>query len=320
VREFGFELRLCAHLERDGDVVARQLGASVGGHHRVMDVVRVEPGPEFDSRVALSAETIPPAAVEAGVGTTWTPVTDAFEGPPARARALAERAVEVGFLERDRREGRDVMRQATRYPEWFSRLVGIENKPDIADDSLPPQLRRDIALGLFDAVVVATESHVTRAHLNRLPEQVGVWRLDFDRPNPVEVVREPTPLSPAEPGLQVLDERPGRTEVRPVRAEQKARQRRRIAERAYGKGWRAPFPACERVEPREAGDATLPYCPWKGRLVDAGADCGPDCGGHEPAEPPGIDLAAERAEQTPWEPDPEGRARRQVGLDEWARD
>ncbi|MFB6218796.1 MAG: DUF5787 family protein [Halobacteriaceae archaeon] len=320
MREFGFELRLCAHLEAAGGVVARQLGASVGGHHRVMDVVRVLPGPEFDERVALSPDTVPPAAIEAEVGLTWTPVTAAFEGPPARARALAERAVEAGFLERERRDGRDVVRQAARYPDWFSRLVGVENKPDIDDDTLPPQLRRDVALGLFDAVVVATESYVTRAHLNRLPDPVGVWRVDFDRADPVEVVREPASLPSGEPGLQVVAEHAGRTEVEPVGADEKARQRRRVAERAYGKGWRPAFPACARAEPREARGASLPYCPWKGRLVDAGADCGPDCGGHDPAEPPDVDSAAERAANTPWEPDPDGRARRQAGLGEWARE
>ncbi|MFC6764247.1 DUF5787 family protein, partial [Natrinema soli] len=53
--EFAFELELCAHLEsrREG-IVARQLGGSVadpGG--RILDVLCVEPGSEFDDRVAL---------------------------------------------------------------------------------------------------------------------------------------------------------------------------------------------------------------------------------------------------------------------------
>lgn len=314
MREFGFEMRLCAHLEGEG-VVARQLGASVGGPHRIVDVVRVEPGPEFDERVALSAETVPPAAIEADAGLTWTPVTAAFDGPPERARGLAERAVEAGFFERDRRDGTDVIRKAVRYPDWFDRLVGVENKPDLSDPSLGPQLRRDVALGLLDAVVVATESYVTGAHLNRIPEEVGVWRVDFDREDPVEVVREPEPLAVEAPGVQVRAEHPGRTDIRPVTAEEKARQRRRVAERAYGRGWRVPFPACARVEARTEGTAALPYCPWKGRLVDPGSDCGPDCGGHDPADPPDVDLDAERERHTPWVADPGGLDRRQAGLD-----
>jgi hypothetical protein len=316
VREFGFELRLCAHLEgeRDG-VLARQLGASVDGARRVVDVIAVEPGPAFAERVAISGETIPVAAIEAEVGLTWTPVTAAFEGAPERARRLAERAVEAGFLEAGRRDGRDVVRQAARYPDWFGRLIGVENKPDLADPTLPPQLRHDVALGLLDAVVVATESHVTGAHLNRLPEEVGVWQVSFDRPDPVEVVREPESLSVDEPGVQIVAEHPGRIDVRTASATAKARQRRRVAERAYGKGWRVAPPACERVSPRMEGEATLPYCPWKGRLVDPGGDCGPDCDGHDPADPPAVDLDAERERATPWVADPEGRRRRQAGLD-----
>jgi len=314
VREFGFELRLCARLEGEG-ILARQLGTGVDG--RVMDVVRVEPGPEFDRRAALSAATIPPVAVEADVGLTWTPVVDAIDAAPARARAVADRAVEVGFFERDRRNGREVVRQAARYPDWFSWIVGIENKPDITDDRLIEQPQRDIALGLFDAVVVATSSHVTGAHLNRLPDAVGVWVVDFDRTDPVEVVREPEPLSPDEPGFEVVAERPGRTDIRPVGTERISRQRRRVAERAYGKGWRVPLPGCARVETDPGADATLPYCPWKGRLVDPGTDCGADCEGHDPADPPEVDLAAERAAATPWRADPDGRARRQADLKEF---
>jgi hypothetical protein len=318
VREFGFEMRLCAHIEGEG-ILARQLGAGVGGPNRVMDVVRVEPGPEFDERVALSPSTIPPAAVEADVGLTWRPLTDAFDAPAEHARAVAERAADAGFLELDRRGGRDVVRQVARYPDWAGRLVGIENKPDIAESTLPPQLRRDVALGLFDAVVVATATHVTRAHLNRLPEAVGVWRFHPEAGR-VEVVREAARLDPASPGFQILDERPGRTEVRPVTVAEKDRQRRRIAERAYGKGWRASFPACARVECHAEAGATLPHCPWKGRLVDPGADCGPDCGGHDPADPPAVDGDTERERATPWVADPAGRARRQAGLDAFRDD
>lgn len=322
MREFAFELRLCAHLEAAAErrktekIVARQLGTSVHAANRVMDVVVVEAGPDFEERVRLSPDTIPDAAIEsaAGVG-RWTPVTDAFDGPPERARRLAERAVEARFFERERRGGRDVVRQAARYPAgWFGRLVGVENKPDLGDPGdLREQLRKDASLGLLDAVVVATESYVTGAHRNRIPDPVGVWRVNFDAPDPVEVVREPTPLAPDEPGVEVVERRSDRTDVRVVSPAAKARARRRVAERAYGKGWRTHgFPGCAEAAVEDAG---LPFCAWKARLVDAERECGPDCPGFDPADPPDADLDAEREHRTPWVANPDGGAREQAGLD-----
>jgi hypothetical protein len=74
------------------------------------------------------------------------------------------------------------------------------------------------------------------------------------------------------------------------------------------------MPPCARVDPDEDG---LPYCPWKDRLVRPATDCGPDCGGHEPADPPDDDGEQLRGARPPWEPDPEGRTRRQSGLDRY---
>ncbi|MFC7167419.1 DUF5787 family protein [Halospeciosus flavus] len=324
MREFAFELRLCAHLEAASDsVVARQLGTAVhdpGG--RIVDVVHVKPGPAFDARTDLTPDEIPVAVLEADVGVgRWRRVTDAFDGPAERARRLADAGVEAGFLERTRRGGHDVVRQATRYPEgWFDSLVGIENKPDLGEPgALEAQLRHDVSLGVLDEVVLATESYVTGAHLNRIPEEVGVWSVDFDREDPVEVVREATPLDAAGPGVEVLDSHPLRTDVRVASAESKARQRRRVAERAYGKGWRTyDLPACERAETdSESGTDGLPHCAWKGRLVDAAAECGPDCPGYAESDAPDVDLDAERARRTAWNPDPGGAARRQAGLDDF---
>ncbi|MFB6106673.1 MAG: DUF5787 family protein [Halobacteriaceae archaeon] len=321
MREFAFEVRLCAHLEEAYPVVARQLGASVGagGARRVMDLVLVEAGPEFDDRVRLSASTIPPAAVESDVGVgRWRRVTDALDGPPERCRRVAERAADVGFFELARRGGHAVARRAASYPDWVGRLVGVENKPDLADPGdLYTQLRKDVSLGLFDAVVLATESHVTRAHLNRLPAEVGVWRVAFDDEDPVTVVREPAPLDAAGPGLQVVERHPGRTDVRPVSPGRKAAKRRAVAERAYGKGWRTyALPACENA--RRAGAAgtdSLPGCAHYDRVVDPASECGPDCPGFAAGDPPAVDADAERAARTPWDPDPPGAARRQAGLD-----
>jgi hypothetical protein len=322
MREFAFELTLCAHVEAGFEgIVGRQLGASVRGS-RIVDVACVEPGPAFDARRALTPATIPDRAIESRVGAgTARYWKDAFDCPPERARAVTERAVEVGFFERERRGGREYVRQTARYPgEWFGPITGIENKPDLGrPGELETQLRTDASLGLFDRVVLATTSHVTGAHLNRIPEAVGIWRFD---PGSGEraVLREPTPLAPTEPGVELLDRAPGRTDVRVASAAEKARARRRLAERAYGKGWRTyDMPACAEAEPAEMDGARgLPCCRWKGRLVDAASECGPECAGHDPAMAPEIDTNAERERRTPWRRDPDGRQRRQAGLEHFS--
>ena len=316
MREFPFELALCAHLEAtESWVVGRQIGGGVRAPAgRVLDVVCVEPGPEMDARVALTPETVPDAAIESGVGVGRArDPREAFDCHPERAQAVAERAVEVGFFERAVGGG---VRRVARYPDWFGKITGVENKPDLdSPGDLLTQLRKDVSLALVDEVILATESYVTGAHLNRIPEEVGVWRFDPETGDR-EVVREPEPLPAAESGVELREERPLRTDVEIVSAEEKARQRRRIAERAYGKGWRTyDFPECAEVEPatREGSDG-LPYCAWKDRVIDP-ANCGPACPGHDPADPPPVDLADARDGRTPWVAEPEGKARRQSGLD-----
>ncbi|QLH76347.1 hypothetical protein HZS55_03080 [Halosimplex rubrum] len=333
MQEFAFELALCAHLEGPERVVGRQLGAAVHGR-RVADVCLVEPGPEFEGRAAITPETIPPLAIESAVGPgTARSVTDAFDCHPDRARAVAQRAVELGFFERERAGASTAVRATVRYPDdWFDSLVGIENKPDLnRPGDLRDQLRIDASLGVFDEVILATETYVTGAHLNRLPDAVGVWRFDPET-GEREVVREPESLETDGPGIELLDREPGRAEVRPVTAAEKRRQRRRIAERAYGKGWRTyELPDCERcapgdAEPAEVADAGLPWCAWGEELVRPVADCGPACPGYEPVDgdgehgdagddPPTGDRDAIRARRSAWEPDPAGVDRRQAGLD-----
>ncbi|WP_433626323.1 DUF5787 family protein [Halomicrococcus sp. NG-SE-24] len=315
MREYPFELALCAHLEATTDrVVARQIGAGVHAPgNRVLDVVCVEPGPEFEERAALTSETIPPLAVEseAGVGRA-RPWRDAVGASADHARRVVDRAVEVGFFERERQRGREYVRQVARYPDWVGRLVGVENKPDLGDPGdLETQLRKDVSLALVDEIVLATESYVTRAHCNRLPDEVGIWRFDPET-GEREVVREAEPLATDEAGVELLDVHPGRTDVRVAGADAKARRRRRMAERAYGKGWRPDaLPACAEAAARDGG---LPHCRWKGTVVDP-RECGPACPGHDPADPPEFDADAERDDRSPWVADPEGRARRQAGLD-----
>jgi hypothetical protein len=317
VREFAFELAMCAAVEAESDgLLARQLGT----HTRVVDAVEVRPGPEFDERVAITAESIPALAVESRVGVGrarhWT---DAVDASPEHARQVVDRAVEVGFFERKRRNGREYVRQTARYPDWFDGLRAYENKPDLGrPGDLELQLRKDVSLALFDEVILVTESYVTGAHLNRIPPAVGVRRFDAETGD-VEVIREATTLPTDDPGVAVLEEHAARTDVEPVDAAEKGRLRRRVAERAYGKGWRpAEMPACASAE---AGgtpfgpDDELPFCAWKGRFVDPGRECGVDCEGHEPADPPEADPEAARDANSPWNPDPAGTRRRQAGLD-----
>ena len=358
--EFAFELELCAALEaRSDDIVARQLGASVASPGaRIVDVAVIEPGPAFEARTQLTPATIPDVAIAADVGPgRWRRVRDAFDCHPERARAAVDRAVEIGFFERERRDGSEYVRQVARYPDWFDRIVGIENKPDLGTPGdLARQLRIDASLGLFDVAILATESHVTGAHRNRIPDEIGLWRVHRDADVEIEVLREPVPLAVDEYGIEPVEYTPGRTDVVPVSPERKARARRRIAERAYGKGWRTfGFPACANGSPggrtpgsrtsggrtsggrtlgsHDVGDGTpadpstdsetparsekptLPYCSWKGRVVDAAVECGPACDGYEQSDPPAVDLDRERDARTPWVADPSGAARRQSGLD-----
>jgi hypothetical protein len=324
VREFHFELALCAHLERERpeSVVARQLGGGVESR-RILDSVVVEPGDGFDRRRAITPERIPAPAIESDVGPGrsryWKP---AFDIHPERAEAVVERAVELGFFERERRNGRTYVRQTTRYPDWVDRVVGVENKPDLdRPGDLRRQLRVDVSLGLLDEVWLATESYVTGAHLNRIPDAVGVWRFDPET-GERETVREATVLDPDAAGVEVLEERPGRTDVAVVSPGAKARMRRRLAERAYGKGWRTyAMPACENAAAGDcAGTSGLPYCAYKGRFVDAASECGPDCGGYRPADAPETDPERERARRTPWDPDPDGLAREQARLGQFGEE
>jgi hypothetical protein len=319
VREYAFELALCAALEAETDwVVARQLGGSVadpGG--RVVDVVGVVPGPAFDDRAAITAETVPPLAVESdvGVGTAVRPAR-AFDCAPEVARRVADEAVAVGFFEADRRGGHRCVRRAVRYPdEWFSGLVAVENKPDLGSPGdLARQLRTDASLALFDRVVLATETYVTRAHLNRIPEAVGVWRFD-PADGTRSVVRDPAPLPTDATGVEPVDARPLRTDVAFVTAAEKRRVRRRIAERAYGKGWRPEPPGCVHATATPDG---RPRCTAFDRVVDPATDCGADCPAFEAADPPAVDRRALRAARTPWVAAPDGVARRQSGLDRFS--
>lgn len=319
--EFGFELALCSHLEATTDsVVARQLGGTVvAPGSRIVDVVLIEQGPEFDARTRITDQRIPTLAIESDVGVGsavyWK---DAFDCHPERAREVTDWALSVGFFERERggrgrHGGREYVRRTARYPDWFSTLTAIENKPDLGTPGdLERQLRTDVSLALFDEVILATESYVTRAHLNRIPEQVGVWRFDPET-GEQEVIRDPTVLPVDATGVELLDQQPLRTDVAFVDAAEKARVRRRVAEKAYGKGWRSyDLPACAHARATVDG---RPYCEYFQCVVDPGSRCGTTCSAHDPSDPPTVDFAALRDERSPWVADPAGVTRRQAGLD-----
>ncbi len=325
VSEYGFELSLCAHLERERDgVLARQLGGGVHAPgNRVLDVVHVEPGPGLDERAAITERRIPDPAIRGPAGPGRArPWRDALPDGlrDENARRIADACVDRGFFERERRGSREYLRQTARYPDdWFGRVLAVENKPDLGTPgALERQLRLDVSLALVDEVVLATESHVTGAHLNRIPSEVGVWRYHPES-DALEVVREPEPLAVEDSGVELLDEQPARTDVAVVDADEKRGARRRLAERAYGKGWRTyDLPGCERVTPDAsavADHAALPYCAYHDRVVDPARDCGVDCPGHRPTDAPDVDLAAERDAHGAWVRDPDGRRTRQSGLD-----
>lgn len=314
VQEYAFELCLCATLEATRDsIVSRQLGTQVSGR-RVMDIVCIEPGPGFEDRTAITPERIPDLAIESEVGPGkaryWK---DAFDCHPDTATAVIERAVDIGFFERERQTGREYLRQTTRYPEWYDTILGIENKPDLGKPgALETQLLTDVELGLVDKLVVATESYVTGAHKNRIPDEVGLWRFDPETGDKT-VIREPEPLPTDEPGVEIIDQQSARTEISIATPNELARARRRLAERAYSKGWRTyELPACAKIAPDSNG---LPYCPWKDRLVHPAKDCGDACGGFDPDDPPGVNFDELRGSRSPWEQDPDGTQRQQAGID-----
>lgn len=320
--EWALEQRLCAHLEATGALVARQLGTGVAQPaNRVADVVLVGSGPQFDTRRQLTDTAIPSLVLEADIGVGraryWKDTVRGLEVHPERARSAIHRAIEIGFLEAERRNGRLYVRQAARYPaDWFGELTAIEVKPDLdRPGDLATQLRTDVSLGVVDRVVLATTSHVTRAHLHQFPNPVGVWRVSPEEPTH-DVVRPLEPLPVKDPGVELLSRQPGRADIAIVEPAAKIRTRRGLAERAYGKGWRPEPPiGCEHATVwTVAGVGGLPACTHYDQLVDPPTDCGPSCPAFESAEPPPYERLAARDRHSPWLAEPPGRARRQGNL------
>ena len=317
--EFVFELRVCQWAERrwppDGDrdpdtavLVARQLGTK----YRRWDTIVVEADRDaLEARAAFGAEGLNSdlLGVVRHAPADWAWYRNALPEPDypwQYVREAVHEAADRDLIDRRRGDrGRIELRRHQPYPEWIDRIVAIENKPDLdaaAARDLAPQLERDVALGLADEVWVATASEggaVEPALLEDVPVEAGILTVDPTANAPageeaVEVAWNPRTLAPDEPGTRIT-ERPAGSgrDASAARFEYaapawKADKRREIAERAYGRGWRAYAdtmrPDCRHFRLHtETGDA-LPWCDGKDCHQTAG-ECAGSCPEFSP-EPP----------------------------------
>ncbi|MFB6135037.1 MAG: DUF5787 family protein [Halanaeroarchaeum sp.] len=312
--EFGFELRVCAWADRawppdtDGSrpaIVARQLGT----RERRWDTVVIEVNPhELDDRSAFGPDGLDGDLLHVlrHAPAAWTYYRDALPDPgyPWRyVREAIHRASDRGVLEERKRGNRIEIRRIAPYPEWVSRIVAIENKPDLdasAARALRDQLERDVAFGLADEVWVATRAtgrSIEPALLEDMPVEAGILAVALDddtAPSSVEVLWHPRSLAVSEPGTRIEEradsstygERAARFEYEDP--DTKAKKRLTIAERAYERGWRSYLdtmrPDCRHFDVERVGHAYLPDCRAKGREPTAG-ECQQACASFEP-EPP----------------------------------
>ncbi|QCJ48049.1 DUF5787 family protein [Haloprofundus sp. MHR1] len=296
--EFVFELLTCRWAERawppESDresalVVARQLGTK----RRRWDTVVVEADPEaLAARAAFGDDELDSNLLHVArhAPAEWTWYRDALPHPGYPWRyvlAAIHRAAARGVVEKRRKGRRIEIRRIAPYPDWIRRIVAIENKPDLdasAARALSGQLEHDVETALADEVwlaTAATDAAVEPALLESIPVDVGILALDFSagvRADAGEVAWYPSSLSPRADGDGVDSGDCG----------DRAETRLRLAERAYGRGWRSYHSTmrqdCRHFELRRAGDALLPWCAAKGRHQTA-AECAGSCGSFQP-EPP----------------------------------
>jgi len=306
VKEFGFELRVCAWAERnwqpadDGGVplVARQLGT----RRRRWDTIVVETSAAGLSERAAFGEARLDSdllAVVRHAPTTWTYYRECLPDPGYPWRYVREAihgADERGILETRRNGNRIEIRRRYRYPEWADRIVAIENKPDLdaaAARRLGEQLEHDVALGLADEIWLATEGSgddIEPALLEAMPVEVGIVAVSREPAWTFEPIWRPRALDVAAPGTRIL-ERPegGNAAARFEYADPawKRGKRLEIAERAYERGWRSYAgtmrPDCRHFE-LEDPEGPFPWCAAKERGQTA-AECSGSCSAFEP-EPP----------------------------------
>jgi hypothetical protein len=289
-------------------LVARQLGTK----YRRWDTIVVEADrTALRERAAFGAEGLNSdlLGVVRNAPVDWAWYRDALPEPDypwQYVREAVHDAADRELVETRRGErGRIELRRHQSYPEWVDRIVAIENKPDLdaaAARDLAPQLERDVALGLADEVWVATGREgdtVEPALLEDVPVEAGILTVDPAANGPagdavVEVSWNPRTLTPDEPGTRITDRPAGSgRDASAARFEYadpawKAEKRREIAERAYGRGWRAYAdtmrPDCRHFNLHtEAGDA-LPWCAEKA-CHQTGGECSGSCPEFSP-EPP----------------------------------
>ena len=300
--EFTFELLVCRWAELvwppDGSdaaedsevIVSRQLGTQ----RRRWDTIVLECDPEgLAARQAFGDRTIDGELlpVVRHAPAEWAYYRDALPNPGYDWRYVREaihRAAARGLIEKRKNGRRIEIRRKRPYPDWVRRIVAVENKPDLdasAAAALTDQLTHDVEAALADEVWLATTrtgDRVEPALLSEFPVEVGVLTFDFDADDGAAV----------SPGDAAVDWLPSSLETGSASeafdTTEKAQRRRRLAERAYGKGWRAftdtMRPDCRQFELRRAGRGLVPYCAAKGRCQTE-AECGSRCGSFEP-EPP----------------------------------
>ena len=296
--EFTFELLVCRWAElgwppdepaaaSDAPViVSRQLGTQ----QRRWDTIVIECDPEglaarreFGDRT-IDSDLLP---VVRHAPADWGYYRDALPDPgyPWRyVREAIHRAAARGLVEKRKNGNRIEIRRKRPYPEWVSRIIAIENKPDLdasAAAALSGQLEHDVETALADEVWLATGrtgDRVEPALLRQFPVEAGVLTFDFSagtHANAATVDWLPSTLDSG-------------TDSERFDPAEKARRRRLIAERAYGKGWRSftetTRPDCRWFDLARTGRGMVPVCGAKGRCQSE-AECSSRCGSFEP-EPP----------------------------------
>ena len=309
MKEFGFELRVCAWAERNWPpgaaddrcvLVARQLGT----RRRRWDTVVVETTREaLDRRAPFGEQRLDSDLlhVARNAPASWDYYREALPDPgyPWRyVREAVHRAADRGFVETRKRGNRIELRRRFRYPDWVDRLVAVENKPDLdasAARALAEQLEHDVALGLADEVWLATRAtgaEIEPALLEAMPVEAGILAVS-EGPDgwTAETVWNPRTIDTGAPGTRIL-ERPAGGGASAARFEYanpawKRRKRLEIAERAYERGWRS-YAETMRTDCRHfrVGDPAGPFprCAAKEREQTA-AECSAGCDALEP-EPP----------------------------------
>jgi hypothetical protein len=311
VKEFGFELRVCAWADRnwppgtqrDGaTLVARQLGT----RRRRWDTVVVGTSEAaLEARAPFGEERLDSDLLHVArhAPASWAFYRDALPEPgyPWRyVREAVHRAADRGFVETRRDGNRIELRRRYRYPEWVDRIVAIENKPDLdaaAARVLAEQLEHDVAMGLADEVWLATRAtgeEIEPALLEAMPVEVGILAVSArDGEWRAEPVWNPRSLAVSDPGTRILERPDGGVHDHSAARfeyadpEWKADKRLEIAERAYERGWRSYVdtmrPDCRGFELRDPS-GPFPWCASK-RHEQTAAECGSGCPEFEP-EPP----------------------------------